>query len=140
MAQQDSNWRQFQGTELGSVLAGIYGNKPKINYPKPKPSKKGAFDATKQKFQPVNAKVVHGASDPRKITRRDTSRILAVPQGFNGGQERRAYHPIQFINHRKSASEIKQEMEIEKDRMRSYRPAPSRRFIDETEKDRSRNR
>jgi len=132
---EQNNWQQFRGTELGSVLAGIYGNKPKINYPKPKQSK-STFNPNNQKFQPVNAKVVHGASDPKRATRRDTSGILVVPQGFNGGHQRQSYHSIQFTAKRKAAAEIKEEMDVAKERNRAYRPAPRGRMMDETEKDR----
>lgn len=134
MAQQN-NWQQFQGTELGSVLAGIYGNKPKINYPKPKQSKT-AFNPNSQRFGPVNAKVVHGASDPKRATRRDTSGILVVPHGFTGGQQRQAYHPIQFTEKRKAAAEMKEEMLVQKERTRAYRPAFKGRMIGEAEKER----
>lgn len=130
------NWQQFQGSELGSVLKGIYGNKPKINYPVPKKAK-NAFDPNKQKFNPVNAKVVHGAQDPRKTTRRDTSSLL-VPKHFHGAapnMELDSAGPISFIPHRRGASEIRLEMEKEQDRQRYYRPA-QRRGIGEDEKER----
>jgi len=127
------NWQQFQGTQLGSVLAGIYGNKPKINYPVPKQAK-NAFDPAKAKFKPCNAPVVHGAQDPRKTTRRDVN--LAVPTGFRGEAARPpALHAISYVPHRRGAAEIKAEMEEVNDRQRHYRPAV-RRVIGESEKDR----
>jgi len=127
------NWQQFQGTQLGSVLAGIYGNKPKINYPVPKQTK-NAFDPAKVKFKPCNAPVVHGAQDPRKTTRRDVK--LAVPTGFRGEAARPgALHAISYIPHRRGAAEIKAEMEEINDRQKHYRPA-ARRAIGESEKDR----
>ena len=82
--EQSNSWQEFHGTELGSVLQGLYGNKPKINYPKPK-QKKNAFDPSKQKFQPVNSKVVEGATNPKKSTRRDIAGRVSIPRGFNGG-------------------------------------------------------
>jgi hypothetical protein len=132
------NWQQFRGSELGSVLAGIYGSKPKINYPVPKVAK-NAFDPSKQSFRPVNARVVHGAQDPRKTTRRDASSLL-VPKHFHGanGQDPNqldAAGPISFIPHRRGAAEIWKEMEEQSERQRHYRPA-ARRVIGDTEKDR----
>lgn len=132
------NWQQFRGSELGSVLAGIYGSKPKINYPVPKVAK-NAFDPSKQNFRPVNARVVHGAQDPRKTTRRDASTLL-VPKHFHGekGQDPNqldAAGPISFIPHRRGAAEIWKEMEEQSERQRHYRPA-ARRVIGDTEKDR----
>jgi hypothetical protein len=132
---EQQNWQQFNGTELGSVLNGIYGNKPKINYPKPKIAKKSAFDPTKQRFNPVNAPIVHGASDPKRTTTRDTSNILVVPKGFNGGYKRKSYAPVDFISHRKSADEIRQEVNVVNERIKAYRPA-GRKMIDNNEKER----
>lgn len=132
--QDQQNWQQFNGTQLGSVLAGIYGNKPKINYPVPKQAK-NAFDPNKVKFKPCNAPVVHGAQDPRKTTRRDVSN-MAVPTGFRGEAARPGpFHAISYVPHRRGAAEIKAEMETVNDRQRHYRPAV-RRVIGESEKDR----
>jgi len=57
----------FQGSELGSLLAGLYGGtRPKINYPKPKQRKQGP----RGNWLPVNNDIK--ATDPRKATvRRD---------------------------------------------------------------------
>jgi hypothetical protein len=128
------NWRMFQGTQLGSVLAGIYGNKQKVNYPIPKKAK-NAFDPSKHKFQPVNAPVVHAPQDPRKTTRRDISNFH-VPTGFHGGHSQpSSVHAISIIPHRKGAAEIRAEMEEIAERQRHYRPALGR-VMGESEKDR----
>ena len=63
------NWKQFQGTDLGSLMGSIYGNenKPKINYPKPRVRAKARPPT--EPFLPGGAKA--GASDPRKATKVD---------------------------------------------------------------------
>ena len=75
LQEKEDNWKQFLGSELGSVLSGIYGNqRPKINYPVPK---KKSFDPAKQKFLPVNSKIQSSAyQDPRKTTRRHLTMSL----------------------------------------------------------------
>jgi hypothetical protein len=132
----NENWKQFRGTELGSMLSGIYGNqRPQINYPQPK---KKAFDPAKQKFLPVNAKVNSGQwQDPRKTTRRETSGKVSVPTGFKGaGYQRENYAPIDFIVARKGYSEIKKEIDVTKERSRAYRPPINNFKIGEDEKER----
>ena len=79
------NWKKFQGSELGSLLAGIYGGtRPKINYPKPKQNK-SAPNIKDSTWRAVSNKP--DAVDPRKTTRRDTSGRLDVPK-VNGGRGR----------------------------------------------------
>ena len=46
------NWKQFHGTELGSLLGSIYGgNKPVIKYPKIK--RREAAQEEQKMFRPV---------------------------------------------------------------------------------------
>lgn len=131
-----NNWQQFNGTELGSVLAGIYGNKPKIVYPAINKSKK-AFVPEKHAFKPCNAKVNQGAVDPRRNTRRPVEgHMKQIPTGFTGRTgPKKSYSAIDFVAKRRDASIIKEEINIENERRRAYRPANSRQ-IGESEKDR----
>ena len=137
LQEKEENWKQFLGSELGSVLSGIYGNKPKINYPVPK--KKAAFDPKNHKFLPVNAKVNStNHQDPRKTTRRDIRGKLSVPTGFRGeaGGSQRPYDPMVLVPTRKGYEEIKKEMDFENQRMRAYRPPANTFKIGEDEKER----
>ena len=137
LQEKEDNWKQFLGSELGSVLSGIYGNqRPKINYPVPK---KKSFNPTKQKFLPVNSKIQSGAyQDPRKTTRRDTRGKVSVPTGFKGeaAAHRRPFDPMVLVPTRKGYDEIKKEMEIQNDRQRAYRPPVNTFKIGEDEKER----
>ena len=74
-----NNWKQFQGTELGSLMSSIYGNqnRPKISYPKPK-TKPMTKEQMAKGFQYVGAKP--DAADPRKSTRRDVK--INRPKNF----------------------------------------------------------
>lgn len=132
----NDNWKQFLGSELGTVLSGIYGNqRPKVNYPVPK---KKAFDPSKQRFQPVNAKVGSAQwQDPRKTTRRETTGKVSVPTGFRGsGYQRENYAPIDFIAQRKGYDKCKLELDMSKERDRAYRPPINHFKIGDDEKER----
>lgn len=137
MTQQgNENWKQFLGSELGSVLSGIYGaQRPKVHYPTPK---KKAFDPSKQRFQPVNSKVSSEKwQDPRKTTRRETAGKVSVPTGFKGaGYQRENYAPIDFLDKRKGYENIKKELDISRERDRAYRPPINHFKIGEDEKER----
>jgi hypothetical protein len=124
-----NNWRQFQGTELGSLMSQLYGNKnkPKINYPKPQ--SKGSLVPSK-KFIPGGAKI--DAEDPRKVTRRPVN--IAVPTRFKEPTE--ALNPIDIINRRKSADTIKLEIDDIKMRQSHYRPAYVQPISGDAEKER----
>lgn len=125
------NWKQFQGTELGSLMASIYGNqnKPKINYPKPKVK---AFDPDKEKgFRCCGSKP--NADDPRKTTRRDVK--VNVPR-LNGGRTRGDYKQIDFVPKRRNAEKIQEEMEDITMRMQRYRPAHTRNISSDAERER----
>lgn len=140
-------WKQFQGTELGGLLAGIYGNtnKPKINYPKPK-SKQTTTNIEPKTFIPGGAKT--GSSDPRKTTRRIAN--INVPKvGSHSSSSSRSNSLVNldydennfaaygtYINSRKSADAIKIELDDIKMKQSHYRPAYIQPFSSDAEKDR----
>lgn len=137
LQEKEDNWKQFLGSELGTVLSGIYGNqRPKINYPAPK---KKTFDPAKHKFLPVNGHVNNVQhQDPRKTTRRDTRGKVSVPTGFKGeaSANRGPFDPMVIVPSRKGYNEIKKEMEYENSRQRAYRPPVNTYKIGEDEKER----
>lgn len=124
------NWKQFQGTDLGSLMGSIYGNenKPKINYPKPK-SKAKALPPSAP-FLPGGAKA--GASDPRKATKVDKK--VNVPTVGRGGGGR-THSKVDFIPHRRSESSSKAEIEDINMRQQHFRPAYVKAVSTEAEKD-----
>lgn len=128
----DVAWQQFRGTELGSLLSKIYGNegKPKIRYPSVK--KAGTFDPqTAPRFLPVNNKV--DAVDPRKTTRRDVS--IAIPKP-TGGVRRQKYTAVDMLVRRKNETTIRAEVEELKEKQLHYRPAHTKAYSSDREKDR----
>ena len=133
-------WKQFQGTELGGLLAGIYGNtnKPIINYPKPKSK---VVNEELKTFIPGGAKT--GSSDPRKTTRRLAN--INVPKvgthsshslaNLDGNENTFAVHG-NYINRRKSADAIKIEIDDIRMKQNHYRPAYTQPFSSDAEKNR----
>ena len=99
------NWKQFQGTELGSLMSQLYGgnrNKSKISYPKPKVVQK----KLPGEFRCLGAKV--DGVDPRKQTRRFDVQV-AVPK-VGGGKSvttTTKTNQIDLIPKRKAADKIK---------------------------------
>jgi hypothetical protein len=138
-------WKQFQGTELGGLLAGIYGNtnKPKINYPKPKSKQTNIEPKT---FIPGGAKT--GSSDPRKTTRRMAN--INVPKvGSHSSLSSHSNSLVNldydennfaaygtYVNSRKSADAIKIELDDIRMKQSHYRPAYIQPFSSDAEKDR----
>lgn len=126
------NWKKFQGSELGSLLAGIYGGtRPKINYPKPKQSK-NAPDIKESTWRAVSNKPT--AVDPRKTTRRDTTGMF-VPK-VNGGRARSKLSLVDCIPQRRNEGSIKEEMDRVKSKITAYRPAQTHGGRNINEKDR----
>lgn len=117
MAEEPEHWRQFQGSELGGLLAGIYGGKnsrPKINYPKPKQRK----SAPQGRWRPVNNELT--ATDPRNSTFRRDKKVN-VPK-----VARRQYGEMSLIDcapRRKQESVISAEMDDLRLQNSHYRPA-----------------
>jgi len=117
MNPEPEHWRQFQGSELGSLLSGLYGGKnsrPVISYPKPKQRKAGA---PRGKWLPVNNEVT--STDPRKTTRRDKK--VNVPS-----VGRKQYGDISLIDcvpRRKNEIVIAGEMDELRMQNSHYRPA-----------------
>jgi hypothetical protein len=127
-ANEMNNWRQFQGTELGSLMAGLYGNKnrPKISYPKPAQKK---MQEQKQ-FIPGGAKP--SAADPRKVTRNAVNMVVPRPSGTRKENVR----PIDVIARRRGNTHIQVEMDDIRMRQAHYRPAYTQPFSAEAEKER----
>ncbi len=122
------NWKQFQGSELGTLMAGLYGgkkNRPNIVYPKVKKSK----PVDPGKWRPVSN--LPGAVDPRKTTRRNVK--VNVPKGF--GNKYEVPSLIDCISRRKNESNIKEEIEDIQMRQKHYRPAHTRLISGENEKE-----
>jgi hypothetical protein len=134
------NWKQFQGTELGSLLGSIYGSKSaiKINYPKVKANSSSNLE--KKDFIPGGAKL--DASDPRKITRKSVNLKVPKPVGRNNsgvnldGSDENGYKLIDIIPKRRSADVIKNEIEDIRMRQEKYRPAHVQAYSSDREKDR----
>ncbi len=137
-AEPMENWRQFQGTELGSLLGQIYGNqnKPKIQYPKLKTTNS---NIPKKDWLPGGGNV--DAVDPRKATRKPVQ--LNVPRLTGQSSEtnldidaRRGLKAIDIIPKRKGAEVIKQELDDIRMRQERYRPAFVKPVSVDAEKDR----
>lgn len=128
------NWKQFNGTELGSLLGSIYGGqKPKINYPK---VKRRAVTDSMPMFRPVCNKP--SAVDPSQTTRRHVD--LAVPKVYGRGAstdhlDDENVLPVQYITRRRSEGVIKKEMDDIKMKQSYYRPAYVQPFSSDAEKD-----
>ena len=124
----EQNWRQFQGTELGPVMARLYGNenRPVINYPKPK-SKKFEPHPT---FIPGGAS--HNATDPRKTTRNYVNIDIPIP---TGGKMRTKFSMVDAIPKRRGEETIQKEMDDIRMRQAYYRPAHSQATSSDMEKD-----
>ena len=140
------NWRQFQGTELGSLLGQIYGksSRPKINYPKPK-ARANPESFKKENFIPVNAKST--AVDPRKSTFKKVS--VNTPKhsysGFNSSgthcnpnfiEANSAYPAVNSLMKRKNKQAIDVEMDDIRMKNEYYRPAHIKAYSSDKEKDR----
>lgn len=127
-ADEQQNWRQFHGTELGSLLSSIYGGQRKvIKYPTLARTK--AFEADKQQFRPVNSTLA--STDPTKATR-NRSVHVAVPKSFGRSESK---ENVPYLPSRKHEETIRGELDELYMRQRSYRPAHVRPQ-GEAEKDR----
>jgi hypothetical protein len=125
------NWKQFQGTELGSLLGSIYGNKTKINYPKPKTSNKPL----------EHGNFISGASveaaDPRKSTRRKAEiDTPSFAKSSSSSSAIGASRPVDNIPRRKQESVIRAELDDIRLRQNHYRPAYTQAISSEAEKQR----
>lgn len=125
------NWKQFQGTELGSLLSSIYGNKPKVNYPTLKTTKQ---PLPAKGFIPGGAKAT--ASDPRQATKRPVA--VSVPKLGRDHAEENRPKPVDCIARRRNAEAIKAELDEIKLRQEHYRPAFVKPVSSDLEKERFR--
>jgi hypothetical protein len=122
------NWKQFQGTELGSLLGSIYGNKPKINYPKPKTSNKALSHGNFISGSKVDA------VDPRKATRKPVD--VDLPSFTKKSSAITPAHAVDFIPRRRQETAIRAELEEIQLRQNHYRPAYTQAISSEAEKQR----
>lgn len=128
------NWKQFQGTELGGLMARLYGsqNSAKINYPKPKTKEFKPKDG----FRPVCNRP--DAEDPRKTTK--VTAAVAVPRlsGRKASSDNidDVSLSVRYISKRKSESVIRKELDEIQMRQEHYRPAYVQPISSEQEKDR----
>jgi len=141
---EEENWRQFAGSELGTLWSGIYGTKKdacrRINYPvlSTKTKKSGVFDPSKVRFLPVNSKVTEGATDPRKTSRRAVTVACPKPskEGGGGGKENQGHLLLLGVPRRRNEETIRAELEEIKLKAEHYRPAYVRPIGTEEEKER----
>lgn len=122
------NWKQFQGTELGSLLGSIYGKKTSINYPKPKAGNKPLSHGTFISGGSVDA------ADPRKSTRKKVE--VEAPTFSKKSGPATIAHPVDYIPHRRQETVIRAELDDIKMRQTHYRPAHTHAISSETEKQR----
>ena len=114
----EENWKQFQGTELGSLLGSIYGSKKvSINYPKIK-TQKSTVSLEDSTWRPTINKP--DSRDPRKATR--TNVDISVPK-MKGGASQQSLALIDCIPKRKNEQNIKNEIDEIKYRQALYRPS-----------------
>jgi hypothetical protein len=126
------NWKQFQGTELGSLMAQLYSNqnKPKINYPKPKQRKDDVLHP--QRFSYTGSDP--DATDPRKTTK--TVVAVKVPKLTGKDASGTQVHAVDLISKRRSADSIKVEIEDIRLKQSHFRPAYIQPISSDAEKDR----
>ncbi len=126
------NWRQFQGTELGSLMSQIYATKPKINYPKPKQSSKTVADNPHGNF--IGGKV--DSVDPRKVTRNPVDLKVPSFSKRRSSDESSRPHAVDIIPRRRGETTIRAELDEIKMRQNYYRPAYRQAVSSEEEKQR----
>jgi hypothetical protein len=130
------NWKQFQGSELGSLMSQLYGSKPTIDYPKPKSSKPFV---PKEAYQPYRTTSSNATKDlknvkikvPRPSGRKgicsaDTSSAEVIP----------AICAVDFIPKRKPQDIINKEIDVIRMKQEHYRPAHVKPISADYEKDR----
>ena len=115
MSEDGEHWKQFQGSELGSLLSSIYG-RPHANIKYPKLATRQT--ESKDIWRPISNKP--GAVDPRNATRREVG--LEVPK-MRGGRTFSRPALIDCIPKRRNETEIRGELETIKMQQTHYRPA-----------------
>eukprot|EP01035_Chromulina_nebulosa_P018998 gene18998-24816_t len=125
------NWKQFQGTELGSLMASLYSNtnKSKINYPVIKTKTR----TNQPLFRPVSNKL--DALDPTRSTKRNVKVLVPKVNGKTSNNENNEA-VINVIPRRKPESEINKELDDIRMRQAHYRPAYAHAITSDAEKDR----
>ena len=131
MSDAPENWRQFQGTELGGLMNRLYGgDKPQVNYPKPK----------QKKFQPTGGFIglgaKAGADDVRKHTIVKAPHVDVPVVGTGSGSGRRKkFSAVDFIPKKRGELDSRREIDDIKMRDNYYRPAAGPSYSSEAEKD-----
>jgi hypothetical protein len=129
MTDAPENWRQFQGTELGGLMNRLYGgDKPQINYPKPK----------QKKFQPAGGFIGLGAKAGADDVRKHTiikAPLVDVPVVGTGSGRRKKFAAVDFIPKKRGESDSRKEIEDIKMRDNYYRPAAGPAYSSEAEKE-----
>jgi hypothetical protein len=129
MTDAPENWRQFQGTELGGLMSRLYGgDKPQINYPKPK----------QKKFQPAGGFIGLGAKAGADDVRKHTiikAPPVDVPVVGTGSGRRKKFAAVDFIPKKRGESDSRKEIEDIKMRDNYYRPAAGPAYSSEAEKE-----
>lgn len=116
----EEHWRQFQGTELGSLMTQIYGNKAaqeRVRYPRP---------GRASPFAPSESFVSSG--NPGRGPKPRTPRKVAVPSFGQPVVANRA--KIESVPKRRNESVIRSEMDEIRLRQTHYRPPPSKAVTD----------
>ena len=130
MADAEEHWRQFQGTELGSLMTQIYGNKTaqsKVRYPRPAKKEPSTF---------LPSQSFISSGNPSRATNPRPARKVAVPTFQHPSSGARAQ--IEVIPKRRSETAIRSELDDIKMRQAHYRPPLARRYVSEAEKERYR--
>lgn len=126
-ASQESmdNWKQFQGTELGPLLAQIYGNsRPKIDYPTVKT----------RKFQPQDKFVPYASTSSSHRNAEKTQAKINVPK-----PNQKLHSDVSLIDcipKRRNENLISKEIDEIKMRQQHYRPTFSKPISSNEEKER----
>jgi len=129
------NWKAFKNTEVGNLLARLYGEKRpsevKVNYPKPK-QKENVASKNKQRWREVNSK--EGSRDPRIcLFDRKKAHSVKVPSFTNKG-EQKFLSAVEYIPRRVKQTVCQENVETNKNLKRHFRPAYTPSFSEESEK------
>lgn len=129
------NCKVFKNTEVGILLARLYGEKRpsevKINYPKPK-QKENVASKNKQRWREVNSN--EGSRDPRLcLFDRKKARSVKVPS-FTSKGEQKCLSAVEYIPRRVKQTVCQENVETNKTLKRHFRPAYTPSFSEESEK------
>mmetsp|Transcript_19674 Transcript_19674/g.23398 ORF Transcript_19674/g.23398 Transcript_19674/m.23398 type:complete len:279 (-) Transcript_19674:103-939(-) len=118
----DNAWKAFDtSTEAGRLLRKIYGNKPPpVNVPLPRKTSKSTVPT--EGWRPVSNRL--DAKDPRDATRSHVNeQKVKAPRPV---RKPSTYSGIDFVERKKTGSDIHEELKDLKMRNEAYRPAHTR--------------